>query len=216
MKCSRTVLSLCCLLIAGAAFAQSERFIQALVPESSYPKSNNGRNAVSEFENTVRLLDDEYDTKYKDVLKKLHENMASVREDSVASGDFHEAERLIALQVDLPRRMWTEPRRVWAHRNGSFEQLFNGLWIEFIGGGTTVLFQETNRTSQYVELNRIDTAIIVRLEKSKCQIKFQEQAFRDVYNGSWQDSESNRQKSHARRQVEIDEVIKQIKAKQKK
>jgi hypothetical protein len=173
-----------------------------------------GKRALREFDEAVSMLDKEYEEKYNEKLSKLLSDLAKAREQVVTEGDLEEAERLISLQVDLPGRSWVEPRRVFAHSGGHFEQVFNGLWIEFVSAGDVLVFQEIGRNSQFIELSRIDSAVLVRLYKDRAKVKFAEAAFKDLYSGGWQTPDMIMLKSRARRNAELDEAIRKIRMRQ--
>jgi hypothetical protein len=185
-----------------------------MLPPAYAPKSESGKRALRDFDEAVSVLNRDYDEKYKEKLTKLLSDLAAAREQAVVEGDLDEAERLISLQVDLPRRSMVEPRRVFAHSGGHFEQAFNGLWIEFVSTGDVLIFQEISRNSQFIELSRIDSAVLVRLYEDRAKVKFAEAAFNDVYVGGWQTAEMSKVKSRARRNAELDDVIREIRKRQ--
>jgi len=186
-----------------------------MLPATSAPKSEAAKKTLRDFDEAVSVLNNECEEKYKEKLTKLLSDLAKTREQVVTEGDLEEAERLISLQIDLPLRSWVEPRRVFAHSGGHFEQVFNGLWIEFVSTGDVLIFQEISRNSQFIELSRIDSAVLVRLYEDRAKAKFAEAAFYDLYVGGWQTPEMTKVKERARRRAELDDVIQNIRRKQR-
>jgi len=202
----RSILLVCFLvLFCSAASAQnkSKGFIERTMPRSSFPELAEGRIAVAKFEVIVQDLDKEYNAKFNDAIAKMKTELSQAREKALEDGHPEEAERLIAFPIDLPKRGLVEARRIWAHSGGHFECLFNGLWFEFVPTGFVCVLEETNRTSGYVELSRLDANIRVRLESNRCLLKFDTKPFMPHYDGEWkqggiaQDADVRRRKMEA-------------------
>lgn len=112
--------------------------------------------------------------------------LAAIRESAAAAGDTDEVRHIDQLRAEDSRVVRLEPRRwLWKSRNGFFERLSDGHWIEKVPNGDGKLFSESARNHDYVELQHPTT--IVRLYDNRCMVRFpkRDRGFRKFYDGGW-------------------------------
>ena len=123
-------------------------------------------------------------------LRELHQayisRLQALRTAANTAGDQTEAQRATELIEFDPQMLRLEPRRsLWKSRDGFFERLHEGHWIEKIPNGDAKLLSEAGRTAEYVELSGQNT--IVRLYDNRCMVRFPSDGkpFAKFYDGAW-------------------------------
>lgn len=123
-------------------------------------------------------------------LRELHQaylsQLQALRAAANSAGNQPESQRATELIETDPQVLRLEPRRsLWKSRDGFFERLHEGHWIEKIPNGDAKLLSEAYRTGDYVELSGPDT--IVRLYEDRCMVRFPSKGkpFTKFYDGKW-------------------------------
>jgi len=123
-------------------------------------------------------------------LKDLHltylSQLQAIKAAANTGGNQSESQRATELIEHDPDVLRIEPKRsLWKSRDGFFERLHEGHWIEKIPNGNAKLFSEAYRTADYVELSGPNT--IVRLYNDRCMVRFPSDGkpFKKFYDGAW-------------------------------
>ena len=123
-------------------------------------------------------------------LKDLHlaylSQLQAIKAAANTNGNASESQRATELIEHDPEVLRLEPKRsLWKSRDGFFERLHEGHWIEKIPNGNAKLFSEAYRTADYVELSGPNT--IVRLYNDRCMVRFPSNGkpFKKFYDGAW-------------------------------
>jgi len=77
-------------------------------------------------------------------------------------------------------------RVLWKHKNGYFERLNDGHWVERVGNGDALLFVGSNVTDEYIEISR--PGAVVRIYDKHTDVRFAKEAkrgFKRLYAGDW-------------------------------
>lgn len=80
----------------------------------------------------------------------------------------------------------TIKRVLWKHKNGYFERLNDGHWVERVGNGDALLFVGSNVTNEYIEISR--PGAVVRIYDKHTDVRFGKEAkrgFKRLYAGGW-------------------------------
>jgi hypothetical protein len=149
--------------------------------------------AAEEFTtDTAKAAEAAYEADLKIAREKYSKALDESVKQAVEAGDLEEVKRIVAVKEGLEGKApVTEKdgkveRVLWKHKNGYFERLNDGHWIERIGTGNAAIFSASNLGDEYIELNR--PVAIVRLYDDHCDVLFRNQAtkgFKRLYKGEW-------------------------------
>ena len=78
--------------------------------------------------------------------------------------------------------------------------------------GDVNVFEETNRTSQYVELSNIVSAVVVGLEDKRDFVKLGNQPFKVFFTGKWKQNSFDLMKTAEAREQEAKELAARIRS----
>lgn len=126
--------------------------------------------------------------------KKYADALDEAAKKAVAADDLDEVVRINAVKKSLEGGAGLESkqspkRELWKHKNGYFEQLNDGFWIERVPNAHAHIFAQGEVNDRYIEISRVTGGrTLVRLFVGHAEfLPPGAQGFRRLYRGRWAD-----------------------------
>lgn len=141
------------------------------------------------------LAAEEFTTDTAKTAKAAREKYSKALDESVKkaveAGDLEEVKRIVAVKEGLEgnapvtEKDGKVERVLWKHKNGYFERLNDGHWVERVGNGNANLFAQSTNIDEYIEITNVGA--IVRLYDERVDVLLKgKKTFSTFYRGGWE------------------------------
>lgn len=91
------------------------------------------------------------------------------------------------LKASSSSKIAKERRDLWKHKNGYFEKLNDGFWVERVPNGDAMIFAPGMETDEYIEISRLTgNRAVVRLYDRHSELFAKgTRDFKTLYRGGW-------------------------------
>jgi len=132
-----------------------------------------------------------YEAELKAAREKYAEALDAAAQEAVEAGELEEVVRIKEAKEGLDGSASNEgelKRVLWKHKDGYFEQLNDGFWIERVGNGDANIFAQSTTHDGYIEISRVNGArVLVRLYDKHAELLTpKSRGFKRLpYKGEW-------------------------------